>query len=130
MLGEKTKRQMARVPVPESQTSACLIVNGRTERCQLVEMSLGGFGVMTKRLVNTRSGSIGVLHARGLEYIVEVTRQEPRGDLVLVGLRQVEEVKGDLNRLQPSRTWLTITAWSMALGIVAVAGYYSLSHLS
>lgn len=89
---ETNHRQFARCPLPAKGTSAILTVKGRSYDCQLVELSIGGFGVMVPGLPNLAIGSDGRLRAPGLNYVIRITRQEIRSGGTFIGLRQVQEI--------------------------------------
>ncbi|HEY4258978.1 MAG TPA: hypothetical protein VGM98_02410 [Schlesneria sp.] len=106
------------------QTSAVLVVSGRKFACQMVELSLGSFAVIVPEpLSDALADPFAQLKFRGLSYIVRVTRQESRGDGVLVGLEQVEEVLPD-NSLYPTTTGGRLAAriaWVTAICLVTAA---------
>ncbi|WP_010582498.1 PilZ domain-containing protein [Schlesneria paludicola] len=92
---ETNQRQYARCPLPQESVTARLNLNGRKLVCQLVELSIGGFGVVVQGKPNLSAGAIGLLSAPGMNFIVSVSRQEERSDGVYIGLKQIEEVLDD-----------------------------------
>ena len=92
---EPNQRQFARCQIPQERATAKLIMNGRKFACQLVELSIGGFGVVVSGNPTLSLGAIGQLYAPGLNFIVSVSRHEERADGVYVGLKQLEEVLDD-----------------------------------
>jgi hypothetical protein len=106
------------------QTSAVLVVSGRKIACQMVELSLGSFAVMVPEpLSDALADPLAHLKFRGLSYIVRVTRQESRGDGVLVALEQVEEVLPH-DSIYPNTTagrWAARIAWVTAICLVTAA---------
>jgi hypothetical protein len=106
------------------QTSAVLVVSGRKIACQMVELSLGSFAVIVPEPISDALvGPLAHLKFRGLSYIVRVTRQESRGDGVLVALEQVEEVLPH-DSIYPTTVagrWAARIAWVTALCIVTAA---------
>lgn len=89
---EPNNRQFARCPILAQRTSAILTVKGRSYDCQLIELSIGGFGVIVPGLPKLAIGADGKLRAPGLNYVVNITRQEIRQGGTFIGLRQVEEI--------------------------------------
>lgn len=86
------QRQFARCAFSTAQSTGTLSINHRRFNCRVIEMSIGGFGVVVDGFMKMAPGTIGSLRAPGLNFIVSVTRQEPRQDGMFVGLRQLEEV--------------------------------------
>lgn len=122
---ENNQRQYARCPIPQESVTARLNMNGRKFVCQLVELSIGGFGVVVGGQPNLTAGAIGLLSAPGLNYIVSVSRQEERPDGVYVGLKQIEEVLDDhpLTRAGSASPWgYAIAAFSGAM--IATVAYF------
>jgi hypothetical protein len=101
---ESNNRQFARCAIVEDRTTGILFMNGRSFDCRLVEISIGGFGVVIAGQPKFFPGTIGSLRAPGLNYIVSVTRQEVRDGGAFVGLKQLEEILDRKQRLpgQPS----------------------------
>lgn len=122
---ESNQRQFARCPIPEEQTSAVLSANGRSYHCQLVELSIGGFGVLIPGSPKLYPGIEGRLRAPGLNYIVGVTRQEARPGGTFVGLRQIEELLGT-NPYQPNAnpSFVGYLLAGIAGAMVATLMYY------
>lgn len=89
---ETNQRAFARCAILEQRASGILTVKGRSYDCQLVEMSIGGFGIIVPGIPKLPIGEDGKLRAPGLNYIVKITRQEIRPGCTFVGLRQVEEI--------------------------------------
>ena len=85
-------RQFSRCPISEDRTSAVLCMNGRRFDCRLVELSIGGFGVVVVGQPNFPTGTVGNLRAPGLNYVVSVSRKETRPGGMYIGLRQIEEI--------------------------------------
>ena len=120
----ENQRQFSRCPVDGDDSSAVLVVNRRPIDCRLVEMSIGGFGVITPRQLRVGRNELACLKARGLEYIVRITHQKRCDDGVFVGLKQVEEVLPDNSTSPESPGWLTTAVWATALSTVAAAVYW------
>ena len=89
---ESNQRQYSRCAVAEERTNAVLSMNGRQFNCRVVELSIGGFGVVIPGQPKFDSGTVGKLRAPGLNYIVRVSRQERREGGTYIGLSQLEEV--------------------------------------
>ena len=119
----ENQRQFSRWPLSDDNSSTVLVVKGRSILCKLVEMSIGGFGVVTGKAVKVGRDDHVHLKTRGLDYIVRVTYQKPGDDGVFVGLEQVEEILPDNTVLPESVPWLTTAAWAAALSTVAAAVY-------
>jgi|GEM_PF-3299379 len=119
------QRQFARCAFSTAQSTGTLTINHRRFDCRLVEMSIGGFGVVVDGFMKMAPGTIGNLRAPGLNYIVSVTRQEPRLDGMFVGLRQLEEVvdarKYGFSRSLPAVNYLMA---GLAGALIAVASIY------
>lgn len=113
---ETNHRQFSRCPLPARGTAAILTVKGRSYDCQLVELSIGGFGVIVPGLPNLAIGADGNLRAPGMNYVIKITRQEIRQGGTFIGLRQILEIV-DGDPMQPN-------AHSPVIGylIAAVAG--------
>jgi hypothetical protein len=117
------QRQFSRCQLSEDNSSSKLVINGRSITCKLVEISIGGFGVITRKIVRVSDGDRVHLKTRGLDYIVSVSYQKLCDEGVFLGLKQVEEILPD-NTLPPvSAPWLTTVAWAAALSTVAAAVY-------
>ena len=110
---ETNHRQYSRCPIAEERTTGILTMNGRSFDCRLVEMSIGGFGVVLLGRPALIPGTVGSFLAPGLNYVVSVTRVEGRPGGAYVGLKQIEEVIDSNGVLEPQH--------STALGYV-VAG--------
>lgn len=122
---EANQRKYSRCPIPEEQTSAVLTLNGRSFDCQLVELSIGGFGVVVPGKPRLARGAEGRLRAPGLNYIVGMTRQEDRAGGTFVGLRQIEEILD--NDLYYSNTHPPLIGYLIAAvagAIIATLMYY------
>jgi hypothetical protein len=91
------QRKFSRCEISQERPRALLTLKGRRIDCRLVEMSIGGFGVITAESLQLHPGTTGSLRAPGLNYIVGVTHQERCPEGVYIGLQQVEEV------LEPGR---------------------------
>ena len=116
-------RKYWRCPLSDDPSPTVLVVNRRSITCKLVEMSIGGFGVITGKTVRVGDNDRVRLKTRGLDYIVRVSYQKPCDEGVFLGLKQVEEILPD-NTVPPDRApWLTTAAWAAALSTVAVAIY-------
>jgi hypothetical protein len=124
----QNQRQYFRCHHSTIQSDGLLVVGRRKIPCHLVEMSLGGFAVIVSRALPAMTAPLANLKVRGLEYIVRVTRQEPRDDGVLVALEQLEEVLPNPSLIPstPLGIWLTRAAWVAAIALV-IAAIYSLS---
>lgn len=118
------QRQFSRWPLSDDNSSTVLVVKGRSILCKLVEMSIGGFGVIARQAVRVGDKDQVHLKTRGLDYIVRVTYQKPCDEGVLIGLRQIEELLPDNTFLPETAPWLTTAAWAAALSIVAAAVYF------
>ena len=89
---EPKNRQFSRCPIVEERTTGILTVNGRAFDCRLVEMSIGGFGVIVPGKPTITKGAEGNLQAPGLNYVVSVSRLEGRPGSVYIGLKKLEEI--------------------------------------
>jgi hypothetical protein len=119
-------RHYHRCPL-SGQSAAVLVYDRRRINCQLVEMSLGGFGILVPQSFQAAMQSLARLQVNGLDYIVRLCRQEPRGDLLLIGLEQVEEVVSGNPATPPVSQFshgLSLLAWLIALGSIATALYF------
>lgn len=85
-------RQCSRIPVAEKGAKAEFRVLGCTYPCQIVEISIGGFGILLPRLLSIHPGTLGHFQSPGMNYVVRVTRIEPRENGSFVGLKQIEEI--------------------------------------
>ncbi|MEK6260959.1 MAG: hypothetical protein AABP62_20355 [Planctomycetota bacterium] len=119
----ENQRQFSRCPLSNDQSSTALVVKGRSITCKLVEMSIGGFGVVTRQAVRVSDNDPVHLKTRGLDYIVRVTYQKPCDEGVFLGLKQVEEILPDNTVPPDTAPWLTTAAWAAALSTVAAAVY-------
>lgn len=117
------QRQYARLPLPGEDSSAELIVNRRPISCRLVEMSIGGFGVIAPKQTSVAINALVYLRTRGSDFIVRVIEQKSRTDGVALGLLQVEEVVPDLSITGYFSPWLTVTFWLAAAASVLGAAY-------
>ena len=118
-------RQYWRCPLSDGDSPTVLVVNWRSYACKLVEMSIGGFGVITGKSVRVGETDRVRLKTRGLDYIVRVSYQKPCEEGVFLGLDKIEEILPD-NTVPPahaSAKWLTTAAWVAALSTVAIAVY-------
>ena len=73
-------RQYTRLPVSTMDSIAEFRVLGRRYDCRLQEMSIGGFGIYLPRLLSVHPGTLAHLYAPGLNYVVSVSRIEPKGE--------------------------------------------------
>ena len=122
---EPKNRQFSRCPIVEDRTTGTLTVNGRTFDCRLVEMSIGGFGVVVSGKPAITTGAEGHLRAPGLNYVVSVTRLEGRPGSVYVGLKKLEEIaEPPLSfRRHHSAAWGYIVA-AFSGAMIALFSYY------
>jgi hypothetical protein len=122
---ERNQRQFARCAIQEQRSAGILTVNGRSYDCQLVEMSIGGFGIVVPGIPKLPIGADGRLRAPGMNYIVRITRQEMRPGCTFIGLRQIEEIVDPDPRLydsNPSVVGYLLAAVAGAL--IATLMYY------
>ena len=119
----ENQRQFSRCQLSGDDSSTVLVVNGRSIAGKLVEMSIGGFGVIACQTVRVSDKDRVHLKTRGLDYIVRVTYQKPCGEGVFLGLKQVEEILPDNTVPPETLPWLTTAAWAAALSTVAAAVY-------
>lgn len=119
------QRQYSRCAISEERTSGILTLNGRSYDCLLVEMSIGGFGVIVPGVPRLICGSEGRLRAPGLDYIVRMTRQEIRSGGTYIGLRQIEEIL-DSNPYYPNShpPIVNYLIAAVAGGLIATFMYY------
>ena len=117
------QRQFSRCPLSDDHSSTALVVNGRSIICKLVEMSIGGFGVITRQAVRVGDKDRVHFKTRGLDYIVRVTYQKSCDEGVFIGLKQIEEILPDNTVPPDTAPWLTTAAWAAALSTVAAAVY-------
>ena len=117
---EPNNRQFSRVPMTSKQNFGTLVVNRRTYQCRLVEISIGGFGILVVDPADFRNGTTGSLRVNGLNYIVSVSRVEKRSEGSFVGLKQIEEVLDHRHGL-PGQPRASIT-WMLAGLSIALIG--------
>lgn len=117
------QRKYFRCPIEDSQQSVELTVGWRRVKCRLVEMSIGGFGVVAPKPIRVTGEQAICMKAGGLNNIVRVTHQEPCDDGVFIGLKQVEELLTNERMPLPTQQWMIPAAWIAALGTVAAAAY-------
>ena len=86
------QRQFMRCRLTGGQTQGVFSIGGKRFPCRLIEMSIGGFGILIAGSSQFVSGAVGSLRVPNLSYVVSVTRCEPRDGICFVGLKQVEEV--------------------------------------
>ncbi len=122
---ENNQRQFSRCPILEEHTTAALNLNGRWIECRLVELSIGGFGVIVPGQMQLKTGTVGSLRAPGFNYVVSVTRLESRPDGIFIGLKQLEEVL-DQKQFRTGETSPLVS--SLVAGIagilIAAVSYY------
>ena len=118
------QRQYARLPLPDEDSSAELIVNRQPISCRLVEMSIGGFGVLAPKHTKVAINDLACLRTRGSDFIVRITNQEAQADGVALGLKQVEEVLRNPAVTSFFPPWLTTTFWMAAAGSVLAASFW------
>ncbi len=116
-------RQYSRCPLSDETSPTVLVVNRRSIACKLVEMSIGGFGVIAGKTVRLGDQDRVHLKTRGLDYIVRVMYQKPCDEGVFLGLEQVAEILPDNTVPPDAAPWLTTAAWAAALSTVAIAVY-------
>ena len=121
------QRQFHRCPLAAEQP-AVLVVDRRKIDARVIEMSLGGFGVMVPRSLPVIKDPLARLKVRGLDYVVRITRQEDRDGGVLLAVEQIEEIvpSSTVTGSSVVGRWMTFAAWTVAVGLV-VAAFYSLS---
>lgn len=118
----RNDRQYHRCPISADHPHAVLLVDRRKVSCRLIEVSLGGFAVVASRQIENLQNPIGRLDVQGLSYVVQVTRQETRGDGVMVALEKIEEILP--NTVSVAGRCATGLAWIAAISIVVAAVYY------
>ena len=121
---ENNHRQFSRCPIAEERTTGILSLNSRSFNCRLVEMSIGGFGVVVAGNPKVTQGAVGSLRAPGLNYVVSVTRQEGRPGGVYIGLKQLEEI---IDARHPTGEASPIVGYLIACFsgvLIATASYY------
>lgn len=121
---ENNQRQFARCAVAEDRTTGVLSMNGRSFNCRLVEMSIGGFGVIVEGRTQFTEGATGKLHAPGMSYIVSVTRQEGRPDGVYVGLKQVSEIVDRKQGFRETSPLLSYCIAAFSGGMIVIISYF------
>lgn len=94
----------------------------RKVNCRLIEVSLGGFAIVAADRIENIRNPVGRLNVQGLAYVVRVTRQEARGDGVMVALEKVEEILP--STVSVGGRCATGFAWIAAISIVVAAVYY------
>ena len=122
-VGGSNGRQFARCPIDAQQMPAILNVKRRRFDCRIVEMSIGGFGVILQRDLTLPSGTIGSLQAPGLNYIVNVTHQESRPEGTYIGLKQIEEVLDDQHFPGQPSPMVGYVVSSIAIGAIVAFSY-------
>ncbi len=122
---EPNQRQFYRCPLPEEQSVGILNLNGHRFHCRIVELSIGGFGVVLTGKPQFALGSIGSLRTPSLNYVVSITRQEDRDGATFIGLKQLEEVLDSNQRLpgEPSSVWGYLVA-CVSGALIATVSYY------
>lgn len=118
----RNDRQYHRCPISADHPHAVLLVDRRKLDCRLIEVSLGGFAIVASERIDNIQDPIGRLDAQGLSYIVRISRQEDRGDGVMVALEKVEELLP--STVSMSGRCATGFAWIAAISIVLAAVYY------
>jgi len=118
----RNDRQYHRCPILDDQSSAVLLIDRKKVNCRLSEVSLGGFAIVAQSSLMDIQDPVGRLNAQGLAYIVRITRQEVRGDEVMVALEKVEEIPP--NAVSFAGRCATGFAWIAAISIVVAAVYY------
>lgn len=89
---ESDQRQFMRCKLTGEQTHGVFNIGGKRFPCRLIEMSIGGFGILIAGSPRFAPGAIGSLRAPNLSYVVSISRLEPGDGSCFVGLKQVEEV--------------------------------------
>lgn len=118
------QRQYARLPLGGKDSTAELIVNRRSISCRLVEMSIGGFGVVAPKETRVETDELACLRTRGSDFIVRITYQEQQSDGLSLGLKQVEEVAPDSAGTTEAPRWMATAFWMAAAGSVLTAAVW------
>ncbi len=118
------QRQYARLPLGGEDSTAELIVNRRSISCQLVEMSIGGFGVVAPPQTQVAINDLACLRTRGADFIVRITYQEQQANGLSLGLKQVEEVLPNTAATGAAPRWMATTCVLAAVGSVLTASFY------
>lgn len=118
----RNDRQYHRCPISADHPHAVLLVDRRKVSCRLVEVSLGGFAIVASCRIENIQNPIGRLDVQGLAYVVRISRQETRGDGVMVALEKVEELPP--STVSVAGRCATGFAWIAAISIVIAAVYY------
>ncbi len=121
------QRQFHRCPLTAAP-SAALFVGRQKIDCWVIEMSIGGFGVLIGQSLPLTAEPLARLKFQGLNYIVRVTRQEMQDEGVIVALEQIEEIVPNTTQIPstPLEQCLTGVAWVTAVCIL-VAAFYCLT---
>lgn len=93
------RRQFMRCKLTGEQTQGSLFVNGKCFACRLMEMSIGGFGILVAGNPEFAAGTSASLRAPNLSYVVQIARVENREGSCFLGLKQIEEVLDHSQRL-------------------------------
>jgi hypothetical protein len=118
------QRQFARLPMLGDDASAQLIIKRRKIPCRLVEMSIGGFGVLAPKDTRVEKDELACLRTRGSDFIVQITYQELQHDGVSLGLKQVEEVPPPSNQTIKAPRWMTAAFLMAAAGSILIASLW------
>jgi hypothetical protein len=121
---ESNQRQFARCAIQEQRAGGILTVNRRSYDCRLVEMSIGGFGIIVPGIPKLPIGVDGQLRAPGMNYIVRITRQELRPGCTFVGLRKIEEIVDPEPQLDTSPSIFGYLIAGAAGALIATLMYY------
>jgi len=124
----QNQRQYSRCPIDTPLSEAVLVLGRQKIQAELLEISIGSFAILVPRPLPFMTHPLARLQIGELDYIVRLTRQEPRHGGFLIALEQVEEILPNETWIpaSPIARWMTRAAWVAAIVIVAAA----LDHLS
>jgi hypothetical protein len=121
---ESNQRQFTRCSIVEDRASGVLTLNSRSFNCRLVELSIGGFGVVIAGQPSFKSGTVGTLRAPGLHYVVSVTRQEGRPGGAYIGLKQLEEIVDSQHPMDKTSPAVRYLIAGLSGALIAISAYY------
>jgi hypothetical protein len=116
------QRQSFRILAAPGHEQAMLRVGWRQIKVRLLDESLGGYAISSRKSIKTKIGEHLTLRTATGSYFVEVVRLERLSDGTILGLRRLAE----LNE-KPEETlgagWLTLAAATGMLLVIALRPY-------
>ena len=111
-------------PPPSDQSAVTLILGGERLDCHLVEVSIGGFGVMVPRSTAWEGEPICKLLTYDAAYPVRIIKQEAQYDGFHMTLQRIQE-----QDIKPgestgaTQNWIVNASRCCAVGLIAAIGY-------